>query len=168
MNASGNHDALRAQLVALLDGGQAHIRFDDVIADWPEELRGVKPPGAAHTPWQVLEHIRIAQRDILEFSRNPHHHSPKWPDGYWPKSDAPDSPEQWDRTAAQIRLDLDAMKALVEDPDSDLFQPFAWGEGQALLREALLAADHNAYHLGEMMTLRRLLSAPESGHATAG
>lgn len=159
MNDRGNDKALRAQVVALLDGGQAHIRLDDVIAGWPEELRGVKPPGAAHSPWQVLEHIRIAQQDILEFSRNPHHRSPKWPEGYWPESPEPESAAQWSRTAAQIRLDLDAMKALVEDSESDLFTPFGWGEGQTLLREALVVADHNAYHLGEMMTLRRLLSA---------
>ena len=158
MSAAGNDKALRAQLVAALDGGQAHIRFEDAVRDWPEELRGVRPPGADHTPWQVLEHIRIAQRDILEFSRNPHHRSPDWPDGYWPAEEAPESAAHWDRTVAQIRLDTDAMKALVEDPESDLFVPFAWGEGQALLREALLIADHNAYHLGEMMTLRKLLS----------
>jgi hypothetical protein len=159
MNAQNHEKALRAQVVALLDGGQAHVRLEDVIDDWPEDLRGIKPEGASHSPWQVLEHIRIAQWDILEFSRNPHYRSPKWPEGYWPESAKPKTAAQWNRTAAQIRLDLDAMKALVEDPDSDLFTPFAWGEGQTLLREALLVADHNAYHLGEMMTLRRLLSA---------
>ncbi|MEZ5363065.1 MAG: hypothetical protein R2748_12175 [Bryobacterales bacterium] len=106
----------------------------------------------------MLEHIRIALSDILEFSRNPHHVSPKWPDGYWPSELAPADAQAWARSIAQIRLDLDAMKALVEDPESDLFAPFPWGEGQALLREAILAADHNAYHLGEMMTLRRTLT----------
>jgi len=159
MNANSHEKALRAQVVALLDGGQAHVRLEDVIAGWSEELRGVKPEGASHSPWQVLDHIRIAQWDILEFSRNPHHHSPKWPDGYWPESAEPKTAAQWNRTAAQIRLDLDAMKALVEDPESDLFTPFGWGDGQTLLRQALLVADHNAYHLGEIMTLRRLLAA---------
>ena len=158
MTARSNDKALREHLVALLDGGQAHIRFDDAIRDWPAELRGAKPPGAAHTPWQTLEHIRIAQWDIVDFSRNPHHETRKWPDDYWPSEEAPESEAQWDRTAARIRLDLDAMKALVEDSESDLFTPFPWGEGQTLLREALLLADHNAYHLGEMMTLRRMLS----------
>jgi hypothetical protein len=159
MNVTGADEALRRQLVELLDGGQAHLRLEDVVKDWPEELRGIKPPGAAHTPWQVLEHIRIAQWDILEFSRNPHHRSPDWPDDYWPEQAAPDSDADWERSIAQIRLDLDAMRALVEDPESDLFTPFAWGEGQALLREVMLTADHNAYHLGEMMVLRRMLSA---------
>lgn len=163
MNGHGNGNALRAQLVALLDGGQAHVRFEDAIRDWPEELRGVKPPGAAHTPWQVLEHIRIAQWDILEFSRNPHHRSPEWPLGYWPESHAPETAAQWNRAAAQIRLDLDAMKAMAEDPEADLYTPFAWGEGQALLREILLVADHNAYHLGEIMALRSQLLAPGAG-----
>ena len=158
MNPNGNDAALRRQLVEALDGGHAHLRFEDVVRDWPEELRGVKPPGAAHTPWQALEHIRIAQADILDFSRNPHYGALDWPGDYWPPDEAPPSPEAWDRTVAQIRLDLDALKALVENPESDLFAPFPWGEGQALLREALLAADHNAYHLGEMMALRRMVS----------
>ncbi|MCB9386103.1 MAG: DinB family protein [Bryobacterales bacterium] len=163
MNGLTNDQALRQQLVELLDGGQAHLRFEDVVRDWPEPARGLKPPGAAHTPWQVLEHIRIALNDILEFSRNPHHVSPTWPEGYWPSEPAPANAEAWARSIAHIRLDLDAMKALVENPETDLFAPFAWGEGQALLREAMLAADHNAYHLGEMMTLRRALLAREGG-----
>jgi hypothetical protein len=162
MSSSETDTALRQQLVALLDGGQAHLRFDDVVRDWPEPHRGTKPPGAAHSPWQVLEHIRIAQSDILEFSRDPHHRSPEWPEGYWPKEDAPPKAADWERTIAQIRLDLDAMKTLVEDRETDLFTPFAWGTGQALLREALLLADHNAYHLGEMMSLRKALSHREN------
>ncbi len=157
-----NNAALRRELVALLDGGQAHLRFDDVVRDWPEAQRDVTPEGAAHSPWQVLEHIRIAQGDILEFSRDPHHRSPEWPSGYWPAGSAPPHPHDWDRSAARIRLDLDAMKALVEDPESDLTAPFAWGDGQTLLREAMLLADHNAYHLGELMTLRRLLTPGET------
>ncbi len=159
MSAASHDTALRAQLVALLEGGQAHARFEDVLRDWPDALRGAKPAGAAHSPWQVLEHMRIAQRDILEFSRNPHYRAMNWPDDYWPAGQAPGSVEDWDRSIAQIRLDLDALKALIEDSDADLYAPFAWGEGQTLLREALLVADHNAYHLGEMMTLRRTLTA---------
>ncbi len=162
MTNGENHTALRRELVALLDGGQAHLRFDDVFHDWPEEKRGVTPEGAAHSPWQVLEHIRIAQGDILEFSRNPHHRSPDWPGGYWPAVSAPPRQHDWDRSAARIRLGLDAMKALGEDRESDLTAPFAWGDGQTLLREAMLLADHNAYHLGELMTLRRLLARGET------
>ena len=162
MTVTAMNENLRTRLVELLDGGKAHLRLEEVMRDWPEDLRGVKSPGAAHTPWQVLEHIRIAQWDILEFSRNPHHRSPHWPNDYWPQNDAPPSAEAWDRTVGQIRLDLAAMKALIEDPESDLFTPFAWGEGQALLWEAMLIADHNAYHLGELMALRKMLGARET------
>jgi hypothetical protein len=154
--------ALRVQLVELLDGGSAHLRFEDVLRDWPESLRGTRPAGAAHTPWQVLEHIRLAQGDILDFSRNPHYQALDWPEDYWPSDEAPPSSDAWDRSVAQVRLDLAALKALVESPESDLFAPFPWGEGQALLREAMLAADHNAYHLGELMTLRKQLSARQN------
>jgi hypothetical protein len=150
-------DALRKRLVELLSGGSAHVKFNRAVRDWPAELQGHKPLNAAHTPWQVLEHLRLCQWDILEFSRDPHHQSPPHPDGYWPETEEPPLPDSWDRSVAQFRLDLDAMKALVESPDSDLFAPFPWGDGQDLAREAMLLADHNAYHLGELMTLRRML-----------
>ena len=150
-------EIVRKRLVELLSGGSAHAKFDQVVKKWPVELRGRKPQGAAHTPWQVLEHLRLCQWDILEFSRDPHHKSPPFPDGYWPETEEPPLPESWDRSIAQFRLDLDAMKTLVESPEMDLFQPFPWGDGQDLLREAMLVADHNAYHIGEMMVLRRLL-----------
>jgi len=150
---------LREHLVKLLEGRQAHLNYEDILSGVPSKAQSKHVKRTPHTLWQVLEHLRIAQWDILEFSRNPHHRSPKWPDEYWPTSAEPETAAQWNRTAAQIKLDLDAMKALVEDRDSDLLTPFGWGEGQTLLREALLVADHNAYHLGELMTLRRLLSA---------
>jgi hypothetical protein len=151
--------ALRKQLVKLLDGRQAHVSWEDVLTDFPPAVRGSKPEGAPHTPWQLLEHLRIAQWDILEFSRDPGHVSPDYPKEYWPKEGAPPDAGAWDRSVARFRDDLAAMKGLVADPSADLFTPFAHGTGQNLLREALLAADHNAYHLGQLVLLRRLLGA---------
>ncbi len=150
-------DPLGTHLLELLRGGSAHATFDDVVAGLPQEALGKRPPGAEHSPWQVLEHLRIAQWDILEFSRNPAHVSPPFPDGYWPEAPEPPDAEAWERSAAAFRADLAAMQALVADPASDLFTPFPHGTGQTLLREALLVADHNAYHLGELVLLRRLL-----------
>jgi uncharacterized damage-inducible protein DinB len=150
---------LRRHLLELLKGGSAHLTFDKAIADLPADLRGKKPAGVPHTPWRLLEHLRIAQRDILEFSRNPKHKSPPWPDGYWPKSDGPPDDAAWDRSVAAVRADLQAMQELVADPASDLFTPLPHGEGQTLLREALLVADHNAYHIGQLVVVRRFLGA---------
>jgi uncharacterized damage-inducible protein DinB len=152
---------LREHLLYLLKGGGAHLNFDKAIADLPAELRGAKPPGVPHTPWRLLEHMRIAQRDILEFTRNPRHVSPPWPEGYWPDGDAPPDDGAWDRSAAAFRADLRAMQDLVADPATDLFAPLPHGKGQTALREALLVADHNAYHLGQLVVVRRLLGAWE-------
>ncbi|MGD1070570.1 MAG: DinB family protein [Bryobacteraceae bacterium] len=153
------HRTLRVELVKLLAGGSAHADFDRAVAQFPEKLHGIKPDGAPHSAWELLEHLRIAQRDMLDFSRNPAHKSPDWPRGYWPATSKPPSEEAWDHSVAQFRADLEAMKKLVENPKSDLFAPFPHGEGQTLLREALQLADHNAYHLGELIFLRRLLGA---------
>lgn len=154
-----NDAALRKHLLELLNGGHAHATFDAAIDGLPADRRGVRPEGAAHSPWEILEHLRIAQWDILEFSRDPRHVSPDWPAGYWPATPEPPDSDAWDRTAEAFRRDLQAMKDLVADPASDLFTPFPHGQGQTLLREALLVADHNAYHLGEMVVVRRLLGA---------
>jgi hypothetical protein len=151
--------SLRDHLLYLLRGGGAHLDFDAAIADLPVDLRGAKPAGLPHTPWRLLEHMRIAQWDILEFSRNPKHVSPKFPDGYWPQGDAPPDAGVWDLSAASFRADLRAMQDLVSDPATDLFTPIPHGQGQTILREALLVADHNAYHLGQLVTVRRLLGA---------
>lgn len=151
--------SLRDHVLYLLSGGGAHLDFDAAIADLPADLRGAKPAGLPHTPWRLLEHMRIAQWDILEFSRNPKHVSPKFPDGYWPQSDAPSDADAWDRGIASFRADLRAMQDLVADPATDLFAPIPHGQGQTILREALLVADHNAYHLGQLVTIRRLLGA---------
>ena len=150
---------LRKELDRLLSGHGAHVDFDKAVADFPAELRGVKPQGASHSAWQVLEHLRIAQWDMLEFSRDPKHVSPEWPEGYWPKKAAPDSADAWDKSLQAFHRDLAAMRKLVADPKSDLFTPFAHGEGQTLLREALQVADHNAYHVGELILLRRMLGS---------
>ena len=153
--------ALREHVLYLLRGGGAHLNFDKAVADLPPELRGARPAGLPHSPWRLLEHMRIAQRDILEFSRGPRHVSPPFPEGYWPQGDAPPDGAAWDRSVVAFRADLKAMEALVADPTSDLFTPFPHGQGQTLLREALLVADHNAYHLGQFVVVRRLLGAWE-------
>jgi DinB superfamily len=151
--------SLREHLLYLLRGGGAHLAFDKAIADLPPKLRGAKVPPLPHTPWRLLEHMRIAQWDILEFCRNPKHVSPPFPEGYWPRGDAPPDDVAWDRSTADFRADLKAMQDLVADPAIDLFAPLAHGEGQTVLREALLVADHNAYHLGQLVVVRRLLGA---------
>jgi hypothetical protein len=153
------HRELRRHLVDLLQASGAHLDFDAAVEDLPAGLRGKRPPGVPHSPWRLVEHMRIAQRDILEFSRNPRHVSPKFPDGYWPDGDAPPSPSAWDETIAAFQADLQAMCDLVADPATDLFAPIAHGEGQTILREALLVADHNAYHLGQLIVVRRALGA---------
>jgi hypothetical protein len=151
--------ALREHVLYLLRGGGAHLDFEKAVAGLPPALRGAKPPGQPHTPWRLLEHMRIAQWDILEFSRNPRHVSPEFDAGYWPRGDAPPDAGAWDKSIAAFRADLKAMQDLVADPATDLFAPIPHGQGQTVLREALLVADHNAYHLGQLVLIRRLLGA---------
>ena len=154
-----NGKQLREHVLYLLNGGGAHARFDDVVKDMPEELRGVKPSGFPHSAWMLLEHLRLAQWDILEFSRNSKHTSSEWPKGYWPSTEAPPSTAAWTRSIQQFRRDPKAMQDLVSNPKSNLYARIPWGDGQTILREALLLADHNAYHLGQLVDLRRLLGA---------
>ena len=149
--------AVREHLLYLLGGGGAHVSFDEAIAGIPGELRGVKPPNTPFTVWRLLEHMRIAQWDIVEFSIHPNHTSPQWPDGYWPNSDAPADEAAWENSVQQFRRDLERLQSLISDPRTDLYAPLAHGDGQTILREALLVADHNAYHLGELVVVRRLL-----------
>ena len=151
--------ALREQVLYLLRGGGAHLNFETAIAGLPAGLRGVKPPGLPFSAWRLLEHLRIAQWDIVEFSVNPKHISPAWPDGYWPETDAPPIDAAWKKSVQQFRRDLKRMESLVENPRADLDAPIPHGEGQTILREALLVADHNAYHLGQLVLVRRLLGA---------
>jgi hypothetical protein len=159
----GHEDRLREHLLELLGGGHAHLNFDAAVAGLPPELRGTRPPRLPHTPWRLLEHMRLAQWDILRFCIDPHHVSPEFPEGYWPAGDAPPDPDAWDRSVAAFRADLKAMMDLVADPKTDLFAPLPHGQGQTVLREALLVADHNAYHLGQFVTVRRLLGAWDDG-----
>lgn len=155
----GSDAALREHLLELLGGGHAHLDFEKAIAGLPAALRGARPPGLPHTPWRLVEHMRIAQWDILRFSIDPEHVSPEFPDGYWPVGDAPPDLDAWDRSVAAFQAELQAMKDLVANPETDLFKRIPHGQGQTILREALLVADHNAYHLGQLVTVRRLLGA---------
>ena len=146
---------LREQLLALLKGGQAHAHFDAALGDWPVQLAGAKLANFPHTAWMLLEHMRIAQWDILEFSRNPKHVSPKWPEGYWPSSEAPADDKAWKAGIAEFKRDLRAVEKLAGDRKVDLHARIPWGDGQTVLREVLLVADHNSYHLGQLVMLRK-------------
>jgi len=157
--ANGNDKALRQHLVKLLKGGNAHVDFDSAVKNLPAKLRGMRPEGAEHSPWELLEHMRIAQWDILEFSLNPRHKSPEFPRGYWPRAAAPPNEKAWEKSVASFRKDLEAFCDLVTDETTDLFARIPHGDGQTILWEALLAADHNSYHLGQLVLVRRLLGA---------
>jgi DinB family protein len=154
-----NDKALREHLLNLLKGDGAHADFDAAIKDLPVSLRGTRPKGAEHSPWEVLEHLRIAQWDILEFSRNAKHVSPEFPSGYWPSAQSPPNENGWDKSGDAFRSDLKAMAELIANESTDLLAPIPHADGKTILREALLVADHNAYHLGELVLLRRLLGA---------
>ena len=155
--------SLRKHLVALLRGGEAHIQFADALTDFPSDKRGAFAAGLPHTGWQLLEHARIAQWDILEFSRNSKHVSPDFPEGYWPKTPGPPDGAAWNKSLKRFQRDLQAMVALISNVRVDLHAPLPWGDGQTLLRETLVLADHNAYHLGQLVDLRRALKIwPES------
>jgi hypothetical protein len=155
--AINSDDSLRQHLHYLLNGGGAHIDFEGAIKSFPAVLRGKRPKGSPHSPWELLEHMRIAQWDILNFTRDPDHVSPDFPAGYWPASAEPPNNRAWNLSADAFRSDLNAMKALVADKSVNLFAPIPHGDGQTVLREALLVADHNSYHLGQLMLLRRTL-----------
>jgi DinB superfamily len=157
--AYSNSQSLRQHLLDLLSGGNAHATFDDIVKDLPANLRGSKAANLPHTPWMLLEHLRVAQEDILDFSRNPHYKSREWPKEYWPETEAPPDDKAWDDSVRQFHADLKAMQDLVAEEKTDLFAKIPWGDGQTILREALLVADHNAYHLGQFLDLRRALGA---------
>jgi len=153
--SSPSDRALRQHLLYLLNESGAHLTFDAVMDDWPVQLAGAKVTNYPNTPWMLLEHLRIAQWDILEFSRNAKHVSPAWPEGYWPVSEAPPSEQAWKASIAAFKKDLLAMGKMVADPKVDLFAKLPWGDGQTVLREALLLADHNGHHLGQLVMLRK-------------
>jgi DinB superfamily len=150
--------SVRHWLDWLLQGGGAHADFDTAVKGMPPKLRGTKADGLPHTPWQLLEHIRIAQWDILDFSRNPKHKQLPWPEGYWPQNEAPRRGE-WEKSVRQCRADLNTFRKLLKDPRIDLHARIPWGDGQTILREALLAADHSSYHLGQLVLVRKALGA---------
>ena len=151
---------LKQHLLNLLDAAGAHIDFDDAIKGFPAKLGGKKIDGAPHTAWQLLEHMRIAQWDILEFSRDAKHVSPKWPEGYWPQSETPPSDKAWQKSIEQFRDDLEQMKKLLKkSTEEELYKRIPHGDGQTLLREVLIVADHNSYHLGQLMYLRKALES---------
>ncbi len=150
-------ESIRKHVLYLLRGGGAHLSFDDFVSSFPPDLCSRQIEGLPYTPWQVLEHMRLAQWDILEFSRDPDHISPEFPKGYWPKPDDLGNPTLWKETIDQFRHDLQEMEALVEDPATDLHAKIPHGDGQTILREALLIADHNAYHLGVLAVMARIV-----------
>ncbi len=150
---------LRQHLLYLLGGGGAHLSFEKAIAGLPAAARGRRPAGMPHSPWEILEHLRIAQWDILEFSRDPRHVSPDWPGGYWPRTEAAPGPAAWEKSVRSFRADLKAMQRLVADARTDLYARIPHGDGQTILREALLLADHNGYHLGQLVQVRKALGA---------
>jgi hypothetical protein len=150
-------EAVRRQVSSLLDWGDAHSGFEKILEGIPGKLRGVAPERLPYTPWQLLEHLRLTQRDILEFCRNPRYTEPHWPDDYWPATAAPPSEKAWQESTQAFLADRAAMKQLAEDATVDLLRPIPHGSGQTILRELLLLADHNAYHLGELVVVRRCL-----------
>ncbi|MGA2902253.1 MAG: DinB family protein [Candidatus Korobacteraceae bacterium] len=154
------HDKqLRQQIAKVMDWHEAHADLSAAVADFPAALRGRVPEGLPYSAWQLLEHMRIALWDIVEFSRDARHKSPEWPEGYWPRTAAPPSEAAWGQSVKSIRENLEAMRKLIKDPKRDLFAPFPHGSGQTLLREALLIADHNAYHIGQLVLVRKALGA---------
>lgn len=150
---------LRDQLVESMTGGIAHADLATVVDDFPEKLYGKKPEGSPHTPWQLLEHIRITLNDLLVFSTDPNYVAPTWPDDYWPSSEAPASKEDWKKSVKALKADMAEFEKLVQNPESNLYAKIPWGDGQTLLREALLAIAHNSYHLGQLVTIRKQLGA---------
>jgi hypothetical protein len=158
-----DEEALRDYLRRFLSWHEAHLDWKASLKDFPEKLRGTRPPGAPHSAWELLEHLRIATHDILEFSRDAKHVSPDWPVGYWPEKPAPPNAAAWEKSVKALEHDLEEMGKFVANPKTDLFAKIPHGSGQTIFREALLIADHNAYHLGQLVLVRRLLGCwPET------
>jgi hypothetical protein len=163
MASEKESNALRRRLISAMAGSESHIDFDSAVSDFPAVLAGEKPAGAPHSAWELVEHLRIAQRDILEFSRDAADYKElKWPDDYWPESSSPPDDEAWNKSIESFQADQRELETMVSDPHRDLFKPFTDGKGQTLAREALLLANHNSYHLGQLMFLKRMLLGKHS------
>jgi hypothetical protein len=154
---TNEHKILIAEITKLLKGGGAHVSFADAIKDLDVDLRGKVPANMPYSVWQLVEHIRIAQRDMLQFSKDADYKSPKWPDEYWVKEKAPKDDATWNKSVKQIEDDLAAFIELIHQ--EDIYKKIPHGDGQNILREALQIADHNAYHVAEIVALRRMLNA---------
>lgn len=152
-------EALRSHLVRLLTWHDAHASFEDAVQGLDPSLRGIQPEGAPYSPWQLLEHLRLTQFDILDFCQNTAYWQPKWPDDYWPESQEPPTGQAWEQSIASYIRDRAALVELAEDPAVDLFARVPHGTGQTYLRELLLVADHSSYHVGELVLVRRLLGS---------
>lgn len=148
---------LRDQLVQMIAGEHAHVSLDNALKGIPQKATGIRPDRVPYSVWQLAEHIRITQWDIVKFSSDPEHISPPWPVGYWPEKEAPEDPQAWKQCLASIRKDREMMIEMILDPETDIMKPFPYGDGQNLLREALLIIDHTSYHTGEIIVVRRLL-----------
>jgi hypothetical protein len=153
----GAEQILREHLASALRGGHAHIVFDQAVRGFPVDRAGIRPRGLPHSAWELLEHIRLAQEDILRFSQSADYVSPAWPEGYWPSSPAPESDSQWAASIRRYRKDLAEFEAMILDPARNLRKKFPWGDGQTLLREALTIIDHTSYHLGQLVLVRKLV-----------
>jgi hypothetical protein len=156
-DARAGGDILREQLRELVDGQGAHMPFDEAVADFPADAMNRHPPGVPYTPWHLLEHVRIAQRDIIEYVTNRAYLEPSWPEEYWPARDATATPAQWESTIAGFRDDRRTLRDLVADPATDLLATIPGTPGHTILREVRLVGDHNAYHLGEFAILRQVM-----------
>jgi hypothetical protein len=159
-----NDRLLREQLLSLLRSENAHMSFDEAVADFPMDQINTRIPNGSYTPWHILEHLRLTQRDILVFMTDPDYQEPKWPDDYWPAKDANATPDEWNQTIAGFRADLAELERLVQDERFDLEQAVPWGNGQTHLREFLVVADHNAYHVGEFGVLRQVMQTWPADH----
>jgi hypothetical protein len=155
------HDLdLRQQLIAQLEERRAHLMFDEAVADFPVDKINTRPPNVTYTPWHLLEHLRISQWDILDYMRNPQYQYQKWPEDYWPAQDSEADAAQWNASIEAFRADLQAIKAIINDPAADLYAQIPHGEaGHTILREVLVVASHNAYHIGELGILRQVMDA---------
>lgn len=159
MTQADRDASLREHLLKLLTTEQAHMGFDNAVKNFTAQLRGKRPEGADHSPWELLEDLRIAQEDILDFSLNPNYKAIDWPSGYWPATPAPPDDKAWDKSVRAFRKDLKSFCALISDPETDLYARIPHGDGQTILREALLIADHNAYHVGQLVLVKKQLTA---------